>query len=240
MLAVVAHDLRNPLSTISLGAELLLDTTPDDAAHAFQRRHLSTVKRSAERMNRLIQDLLDVSRITGGKMALAPREEDASLLLTEAAAMLRPLAEARGITFGTRGLTGLPRLRVDGARIMQVISNLVGNALKFTPEGGTVTLAAAREGDDLRISVIDTGSGISPERCRTCSGASGRRTTADRRGLGLGLAIARGIVEAHGGRIWVESELGEGSIFHFTLPAPAAQAPPETAETVESAALAGV
>jgi signal transduction histidine kinase/DNA-binding response OmpR family regulator len=240
MLAVVAHDLRNPLSTISLGAELLLDTTEDDAAHAFHRRHLSTVKRSAERMNRLIQDLLDVSRITGGKMALTPREEDASQLLMEAAAMLRPLAEARGITFGTRGFTGLPRLRADGARIMQVISNLVGNAIKFTPEGGTVTLAAACEDGDLRISVIDTGSGISPEALPHVFGRFWQADDGDRRGLGLGLAIARGIVEAHGGRIWVESELGNGSVFQFTLPAPARPAAEEAAETVQSAEMAGV
>ena len=228
MLAVVAHDLRNPLSTISLGAELLLDTTPEDAAHAFQRRHLGTVKRSAERMNRLIQDLLDVSRITGGKMTLAPREEDPSLLLAEAAAMLRPLAEARGITFRTRGVKGLPRLRMDGARVMQVISNLVGNALKFTPEGGTVTLAAAMEDGELHLSVIDTGTGISAEQLPHVFGRFWQAHDGDRRGLGLGLTIARGIVEAHGGRIWVESEPGEGSIFHFTLPAPA-----EAAATVK-------
>jgi signal transduction histidine kinase/DNA-binding response OmpR family regulator len=243
MLAVVAHDLRNPLSTISLGAELLLDTTEDDAAHAFQRRHLSTVKRSAERMNRLIQDLLDVSRITGGKMAVIPREEDASLLLTEAAAMLRPLAEARGISFQTRGTKDLPRLRMDAARVMQVISNLVGNALKFTPEGGTVTLAASREERELRISVIDTGSGISPEQLPHVFGRFWQADDGDRRGLGLGLAIARGIVEAHGGRIWVESELGAGSIFHFTLPAPdlAQDEPPaQAAGTREVPALAGV
>jgi signal transduction histidine kinase/DNA-binding response OmpR family regulator len=240
MLAVVAHDLRNPLSTISLGAELLLDTTADDAAHAFHRRHLGTVKRSAERMNRLIQDLLDVSRITGGKMALAPKEEDVSLLLAEASAMLRPLAEARGLTFATRGARGLPRLRVDGARIMQVISNLVGNAIKFTPEGGSVTLAAACEGDELRISVIDTGSGISPEALPHVFGRFWQAHEADRRGLGLGLAIARGIVEAHGGRIWVESEPGEGSIFQFTLPAPAAPAESDAAEPTEAEALAAI
>jgi signal transduction histidine kinase/CheY-like chemotaxis protein len=243
MLAVVAHDLRNPLSTISLGAELLLDTTEDDAAHAFHRRHLGTVKRSAERMNRLIQDLLDVSRITGGKMALSPKVEDATLLLAEAVAMLRPLAESGGINFGTRGIEGLPRVRVDGARIMQVISNLVGNAIKFTPEGGSVTLAATCDGDDLHISVIDTGSGISPEALPHVFGRFWQAHEADRRGLGLGLAIARGIVEAHGGRIWVESELGQGSIFQFTLPAsevPAAPAAVEPAHSTRSAAFAGV
>jgi signal transduction histidine kinase/DNA-binding NarL/FixJ family response regulator len=224
MLAVVAHDLRNPLSTVSLGAELLLDTTPEDAEHAFQRRHLATVKRSAERMNRLIQDLLDVSRVAGGKLVIAPQDESLTQLFAEAAAMLRPLAEARGIELRTRGTEHLPRLSVDGSRIIQVISNLVGNALKFTPEGGSVTLGCDREAGELHVSVTDTGAGISPEQLPHVFGRFWQGDNADTRGLGLGLTIARGIVEAHGGRIWVESKLGEGSTFHFTLPAPAVTA----------------
>ncbi|HEX2081824.1 MAG TPA: ATP-binding protein [Longimicrobium sp.] len=224
MLAVVAHDLRNPLSTVSLGAELLLDTTPDDGTRAFERRHLATVKRSAERMNRLIQDLLDVTRVAGGKLALAPQEESLAQLFAEAAAMLRPLAEARGIELRTRGTEQLPRLCVDGARIIQVISNLVGNALKFTPEGGTVTLGVDWEPGELHVSVADTGAGISAEQLPHVFGRFWQGDNADRRGLGLGLTIARGIVEAHGGRIWVESKLGEGSTFHFTLPAPSVAA----------------
>jgi signal transduction histidine kinase/FixJ family two-component response regulator len=220
MLAVVAHDLRNPVSTIVLGADLLLDTVADDAAHAFERRHLGTVKRAAQRMNRLIQDLLEVSRMVGGKLALAPQDEDAAMLLKEASAMLRPLAEARGIAFHVQADGDLPRLRMDGARVMQVISNLVGNAVKFTPEGGAVTLGAEWVGSEVRVSIADTGAGISPEQLPHVFGRFWQADDADRRGLGLGLSIARGIVEAHGGRIWVESEPGEGSTFHFTLPAP--------------------
>ncbi len=224
MLAVVAHDLRNPLSTVSLGAELLLDTTPDDGTRTFERRHLATVKRSAERMNRLIQDLLDVTRVAGGKLVMAPQEESLTQLFAEAAAMLRPLADTRGIELRTRGTEQLPRLSVDGARIIQVISNLVGNALKFTPEGGTVTLGVDWEPGELHVSVADTGAGISPEQLPHVFGRFWQANDADRRGLGLGLTIARGIVEAHGGRIWVESEPGVGSIFHFTLPAPEKEA----------------
>jgi signal transduction histidine kinase/DNA-binding response OmpR family regulator len=225
MLAVVAHDLRNPVSTIVLGTDLLLDTTPAEAANAFTRKHLETVKRSAMRMNRLIQDLLEVSRMVGGKLAVSPQEEEMRLLVTEAGAMLRPLAEARGITFRLDAPSELPRLRVDGARVMQVISNLVGNAVKFTPEGGSVTLGAAWDGRELHLSVADTGTGISPEQIPHVFGRFWQANNADSRGLGLGLAIARGIVEAHGGRIWVESEVGVGSTFHFTLPAsPAAPA----------------
>jgi signal transduction histidine kinase len=237
MLAVVAHDLRNPLSTVSLGAELLLDTTPDDGTRAFERRHLATVKRSAERMNRLIQDLLDVTRVAGGKLVLAPQDESLAQLFGEAAAMLRPLAEARGIDLRARGTDQLPRLCVDGARVIQVISNLVGNALKFTPEGGTVTLGCDWVPGELHVSVTDTGAGISAEQLPHVFGRFWQGDSADTRGLGLGLTIARGIVEAHGGRIWVESRLGEGSTFHFTLPAPAqpAAAPHETRRAEEIA-----
>ncbi|HEX6911509.1 MAG TPA: ATP-binding protein [Longimicrobium sp.] len=224
MLAVVAHDLRNPVSTIVLGADLLLDTVADDAPHAFERRHLATVKRAAQRMNRLIQDLLEVSRMVGGKLALALQDEDAAMLVKEASAMLRPLAEARGIGFHVRADADLPRLPMDGARVMQVISNLVGNAVKFTPEGGSVTLGARWVGSEVRFSVTDTGPGISPEQLPHVFGRFWQANDADSRGLGLGLSIARGIVEAHGGRIWVESEPGQGSTFHFTLPAPARDA----------------
>jgi signal transduction histidine kinase/DNA-binding response OmpR family regulator len=220
MLAVVAHDLRNPVSTIVLGADLLLETTPDDATRAFERRHLETVKRAGMRMNRLIQDLLEVSRVVGGRLSLAPQEEEARLLMTEASAMLRPLAQARGLAFHVRGDDDLPRLRMDAPRVMQVISNLVGNAVKFTPEGGSVTLGAAWDGRELHVSVADTGAGISTEQLPHVFGRFWQADDADQRGLGLGLAIARGIVEAHGGRIWVQSEPGEGSTFHFTLPAP--------------------
>ena len=234
MLAVVAHDLRNPVSTIVLGTDLLLDTTPEDAAHAFERRHLETVKRSAMRMNRLIQDLLEVSRLVGGKRALEPQEEETRLLMTEASAMLRPLAQARGIAFHVHAPAALPRLRMDAPRVMQVLSNLVGNAVKFTPEGGSVTLGAEWDGRELHVYVADTGAGISPEQLPHVFGRFWQADDADRRGLGLGLAIARGIVEAHGGRIWVQSEPGVGSTFHFTLPA-AVREPLSAADTAREA-----
>jgi signal transduction histidine kinase/DNA-binding NarL/FixJ family response regulator len=220
MLAVVAHDLRNPVSTVVMGTDLLLETMPEDEPHAFDRRHLEMIKRSALGMNRLIQDLLEVSRVVGGKLPLAVQDEEVRLLMTEASAMLRPLAEARRIDFHVRAPGDLPRLRMDGPRVMQVISNLVGNAVKFTPQGGAVTLAAEWRDRELHVSVADTGAGISPEQLPHVFGRFWQADDADRRGLGLGLAIARGIVEAHGGRIWVQSEPGEGSTFHFTLPAP--------------------
>ncbi|HWK90042.1 MAG TPA: hybrid sensor histidine kinase/response regulator [Longimicrobium sp.] len=221
MLAVVAHDLRNPLSTVALGLGLVLDTLPADGSRAFERKHLGTVQRAAERMNRLIQDLMEVARVTGGKLSLAPQDESVARLFSEAAAMLRPLAQARGIELAASADAGLPRVRMDSARVLQVISNLVGNALKFTPEGGSVALSAEWRAGEVVIAVADTGPGISAEQLPHVFGRFWQADSADRRGLGLGLAIARGIVEGHGGRIWVESELGTGSTFRFTLPAPA-------------------
>ena len=215
MLAIVAHDLRNPLSTVSLGVGLLMDQAE---AQGADRKHLRIVQRSAERMNRLIEDLLDVSRVQGGKLALEPADVDPALLLTEAASMLRPLADSRGIRFELRLPSELPRVRADAARVIQVISNLVGNALKFTREGGEVVLACEPAPGELRVSVHDTGPGIAREQLPHVFGRFWQADGTDRRGLGLGLAIARGIVEGHGGRIWVESEVGRGSVFRFTLP----------------------
>jgi signal transduction histidine kinase len=237
MLAVVAHDLRTPVSTVVLGTDLLLETMPDDESHAFDRRHLGMVKRAALGMNRLIQDLLEVSRVVGGKLPLAVQEEEVRLLMTEASAMLRPLAESRGIAFHVRADGDLLRMRMDGARVMQVISNLVGNAVKFTPRGGSVTLAAEWRDRVLHVSVADTGAGIPPEQLPHVFGRFWQADDADQRGVGLGLAIARGIVEAHGGRIWVQSEPGEGSTFHFTLPA-SPPAPVEDAEATRARVIA--
>jgi DNA-binding response OmpR family regulator len=131
ILAVVAHDLRNPLSTIRMAADLVLDLVGD----APYRRHLETLRRSTERMDALIQDLIEVARIESGKLALQPRAESVDVLVAEAAAMLRPLAEARGITFEASVAERLPDVHADATRLLQVVSNLAGNAIKFTPPG---------------------------------------------------------------------------------------------------------
>jgi signal transduction histidine kinase len=112
----------------------------------------------------------------------------------------------------------------DGSRVLQVLSNLVGNAIKFTPDGGSVRIACAADGESARFSVTDTGPGIPPEQIPQLFGRFWQADSADRRGVGLGLSIAKGIVEAHGGRIWVESRVGAGSTFHFTLPLVAPEA----------------
>jgi PAS domain S-box-containing protein len=216
MLGVVAHDLRNPLNTIVMGASTMLELLP--ANPPLLRNHAKIVRRAADRMNRLIQDLLDVRRIESGRLAVDPRSVTVGVLVDEALEMLRPLASAASLELVTDLAADLPRARADSGRILQVFSNLVGNAIKFTPAGGRITISATRSEDEVRFEIADTGPGIAAEQLPHVFGQFWQGTRGDRRGIGLGLAIAKAIVEAHGGRIWVESQLGEGSRFYFTLP----------------------
>ena len=215
MLGVVAHDLRNPLSTILMASEMLEDAVqPTPSA----RKQVTMITRAGERMNRLIQDLLDVKRIEGGGIAVEPRPVPASSLLAEAAEMLRPLAAASAIELQVEDCGVLPSVSADPHRIQQVLSNLIGNAIKFTPSGGRITLRARPSSGGVRLAVADTGPGIPAEQLPHIFGQFWQGARTDRRGIGLGLAIAKGIVEAHGGRIWVESRMGKGSTFYFSLP----------------------
>ena len=213
MLGVVAHDLRNPLNTIFLGTEMLRETVPE-----ADRRQIDIVRRAAERMNRLIQDLLDVQRVESGHLTVEPVPSGVIPMMEEAAEMLRPLAAAHSLELEVDLAPDPHRVLADPIRIQQVLSNLVGNAIKFTPPGGQVALRAHSVSGEMRFAVADTGSGIPPEHLPHIFGQFWQASRTDRRGIGLGLAIAKGIVEAHGGRIWVESTLGQGSTFLFTLP----------------------
>jgi signal transduction histidine kinase len=215
MLGVVAHDLRNPLNTVLMAAELVDGALP---AEAPARRQVAMVRRAGERMNRLIQDLLDVKRIEGGHLAVEPQPTPPVDLLADAAEMQRPIAAAAGLALEMDAPDDLPAVLADGARIQQVLANLVGNATKFTPRGGRITLRAAPAEREVLFGVVDTGPGIAPEQLPHVFGQYWQASRTDRRGIGLGLTIARGLVEAHHGRIWVESVLGEGSTFYFTLP----------------------
>jgi PAS domain S-box-containing protein len=215
MLGVVAHDLRNPLSTILMASQLLNDLLePDSVA----RRQVAMMHRAGERMNRLIQDLLDVKRIENGRLAVEPRPVLALSLLTEAAEMLRPLATASSLELALDGSMELPSVSADPNRVQQVFSNLIGNAIKFTPRGGRITMRGEQLASEVRMAVTDTGPGIPAEQLPHIFGQYWQGSRSDRRGIGLGLAIAKGIVEGHNGRIWVESTVGEGSSFYFTLP----------------------
>ncbi|MDF1506392.1 HAMP domain-containing sensor histidine kinase, partial [Roseisolibacter sp. H3M3-2] len=215
VLAVVAHDLRAPLSAVRFDVEMLRAEAPLAEADA---RTLARVERAAARMDALIEDLLDVARLNRAPLALDRRPRDMAALLDEAAAALRPLAEARGARFAADGPRALPALAVDETRLLQALTNLVANAAKFAPAGGLVSLAWELAGGELRVSVRDDGPGIAPEEAQHIFGAYWQARHADRRGLGLGLAIARGVAEAHGGRLWVESAEGAGSRFVLALP----------------------
>jgi signal transduction histidine kinase/DNA-binding NarL/FixJ family response regulator len=216
MLAIVAHDLRNPLNTISMSTQVL-DELTDAGAAPVQARQVEVILRSVRRMNELIQDLLDIKRIESGRLLVEPRPEDPGALIREALEILRPLAEARAQRL-EHELGRLPPVLADPPRIQQLISNLVGNAIKFTPAGGSIVVRAAADTDEIRVCVEDTGPGIPAEQLPHVFGHFWQADRADRRGIGLGLAIAKGIAEAHGGRIWVSSREGGGSAFFFTLP----------------------
>jgi signal transduction histidine kinase len=219
VLAVVSHDLRNPLASILLNASMLLDMAPGGTLEPWMEDNLRQVVGSVEQTNRLITDLLDVSRMEeNGGIPLDRSPVDARPLVAVAVRMLHPVAVARGVSLAAETGEPLPVL-ADSDRLVQVLWNLIGNAVKFTDAGGEVRVSAGRGGDGgVWFAVADTGVGIAAEHQPYVFDRF-RQAGTDRRGVGLGLPIARGIVEAHGGRIWLESTLGAGTTVRFTLPA---------------------
>ena len=220
VLAVVSHDLKNPLGSIALSTQLLRRLIPSGEEGERMRNHARTIERSVERMDRLIRDLLDMASIQAGQLKLDQARYEVGELVREGLLLLEPLAIEKRIELRT----WLPRERYwvccDRERVFQVLSNLVGNALKFTPEGGTVTVVVEPEGDFVRFSIQDTGPGIPPEALPHLFEPFWQAKDTARMGTGLGLTISRGIVETHGGWLEVESAPGLGSTFSFTLPRP--------------------
>jgi PAS domain S-box-containing protein len=214
VLAFVSHDLKNPLSAVRMSAVLLERAGVDRA----QGRYVSTIRRSAERMDRLIHDLLDLSSLEAGRFRVERRPVDAPSLLADAAAFAQPLGVEKGVRVEVEVEPGTPPALADRDRVLQVLSNLVGNAIAFTPAGGRVTLRCSGRAGAVLFAVADTGQGIA-EADRPRVFDRFWKSHDSRQGSGLGLAIARGIVEAHGGRIWFESRPGGGTIFHFELAA---------------------
>ncbi|HEX7090884.1 MAG TPA: GAF domain-containing sensor histidine kinase [Longimicrobiales bacterium] len=215
MLAIVSHDLRNPLHTIELSAGLLEAITPRDAETS--RKQLEIVKRSVQRADRLIADLLDVARLEAGTFPLECGPVASLDVAREALELHRGQAEKEDERLVAALPERLPDVWADRDRLLQVFSNLLGNAIKFTPKGGRIELGAEAAGEHIRFWVRDTGSGIPADQLPHVFDPFWQ---AKRRhgGAGLGLAIARGIVEAHGGRIRVESEPGVGTTVWFTIP----------------------
>jgi chemotaxis family two-component system sensor kinase Cph1 len=218
MLSVVSHDLGNPLSVILLETAQLLGHLPETGGQRTRTMRESAVliRRSTARMQALIDDLLALERFGAQRFPLDVQPVESRDLLRDAATDAQPLADAKHISL-VLTLSDSPKVDADPHRMSQVLSNLLGNAIKFTPEGGTVTLSAQLRDGALLVSIADTGRGIVPEDLAHIFDRYWRPKGSDGEGTGLGLYIARGIVEAHGGRLWAESS-SHGATFFFTLP----------------------
>ncbi|MFP5246811.1 MAG: ATP-binding protein, partial [Thermoanaerobaculia bacterium] len=229
VLAIVSHDLRNPLNAVTLGTSLLAMSqtlSPDD------REQLETIEVSAKRMSRLIADLLDVTRLEGGKrLPIEPETVEVHELFSEAEELFRVQAGVAGVHVEVRAEDALPPVYADHHRVMQVLSNLIGNSMKFTPPGGRVDVRATSRDGEVLFMISDTGPGIPKENLGDIFSPYWQAKRTERMGAGLGLPIAKGIVEAHGGSIWAESEPGVGTRFYFTLPVSTQSAVTSAAES---------
>jgi signal transduction histidine kinase len=215
-LAIVSHDLRTPLSVISVSATFLADHANDEARVTECTQNIS---RAAALMNRMLSDLLDATRFAEGRFRLSPRRQNAVEVVRDSAATFGALAHRAGLTLSVDAPSSEVYARFDYDRVLQVLSNLLRNAIHHTPAGGTITLGLQRHERGCRISVSDTGKGIPPQELGRIFERFHQTASSDRRGLGLGLYISKAIIDAHGGCIAASSEPGRGSSFSFTLPA---------------------
>ncbi len=216
VLGIVAHDLRNPLNTILMQASALQRQGAEPERRSQRPREI--IRRAATRMNRLIQDLLDVARMEAGQLTIAPARLAADELIVEAVELQRPLAASSSLELRLELQGDLAEVWGDRDRLLQVFENLIGNAIKFTDADGRITVGAVASDREVVFSVADTGCGIAPESVPRIFDRFWQAAGGGRLGAGLGLPITKGIVEAHGGRIWVESTPGRGSTFFFSIP----------------------
>lgn len=214
-LGIVAHDLRNPLNNIMLRAQLLNSQTESHHSKASTE----AITRDARRMNRLIQDLLDVTSIESGTVSLELGPISVSKIVKEAVEAHQLTAVAASLRIQICVESDLTEVFADHYRLRQVFDNLIGNAIKFTPSGGCITIGAAARDDEVLFRVTDTGKGIAATHLETVFNRFWQGDARDRRGAGLGLAIVKGLVELHGGQVWAESQLGGGTTLCFTVPA---------------------
>jgi signal transduction histidine kinase len=218
-LAMVSHDLRDLLGGIVTAAAILMRTAGAGDAGAPARSGALQIQRHAARMKRLIEDLTDMVSIDAGKLSVAPAPGDLAPVLEEAVAALRGAATAKHVSIDLpQGGMPMPAI-FDAGRVLQVLTNLIANAIKFTPDGEQIRITYEHAAEMAKISVVDSGPGIAPELIEVIFERYRQVATTDERGLGLGLYIARTLVEAQNGKIWAESSSGRGARFCFTLPA---------------------
>jgi signal transduction histidine kinase len=216
VLRIVVHDLRNPLAVISACASVLRRQNGESEV-------IDEVQNAVKRMSRLIQDLMDVTRLRSGNLPLQPDRIDAVEIASATLESQKRIASSASVEIRLESAPDLPTIWADRDRLLQVFENLVSNAIKFTEPGGKVTVSVAEGKDEVLFSVADTGRGIASDQLAHVFELFWQAPGAVRRGTGMGLPIAKGIVEAHGGRIWIESSPGHGSTFFFAIP----EAPPE-------------
>ncbi|MCM2321679.1 MAG: PAS domain-containing sensor histidine kinase [Oligoflexia bacterium] len=230
MLALVSHDLRNPLSVIKMNSVMTARAVAGKEDCEPVLRSAELMRRAADQMDRLVGDLLDASRLEAGQLTVEPEKTEAGGILREALELLEPAASERRVTFEVRPPEAEPTLLCDSHRLCQVLCNLVGNAIKFSPTDSVVSIEVVELRSTVLFRVIDRGAGIPEDLRPLVFERYWQRGNRPGHGTGLGLYIAKGIVEAHGGSIWVDSRPEGGSIFSFTLPrygAPAADVVPE-------------
>ncbi len=222
MMGIVSHDLRNPASAVKmLAGSILAESHERDDIPPDVTERVEIIQQAAAQIDALIQDLLDVTRLEAGRLTVSPRDVAPAPLVEAALYAMRTLAESTGVTLEASYDGALPPVHADPERVTQLLSNLVGNALKFTPAGGRVEVRVQPYHEGVVVSVTDTGEGIPAEQLPHVFDRFFQVSNAKmggRHGAGLGLPIARGIVEAHGGTIWIESAPGRGTVVRFTLP----------------------
>ncbi|MDI1477790.1 PAS domain-containing sensor histidine kinase [Polyangium sp. y55x31] len=217
VLEIVSHDLRNPLSVITMNLELLARRAPPGEAGAELRQRAETLLRHARHMARIIGDLVDLTALSTKRLSVARRPEDPRSIMEEAVASFEAKASAKGLVLRGEVAGEWPRVVCDHDRVLQILGNLLSNAIHATEPGGSVVVRVEPRGEEVVFSVADTGRGISAEHQRNLFKPY-FRGDATYKGSGLGLAISHGLVTAQGGRIWVESEVGRGTTFFFSLP----------------------
>jgi signal transduction histidine kinase len=228
-MSVVSHDLRNLLSGIVMSATDLAERAEPVESAKATRATAQLIQRYAARMNRLLSDLLDVGSLDAGRLAVVPQRDDLRTVLAEAVDAFRGLAASKSVALELEPMEAPLGVAFDHDRILQVLANLITNAIKFTPAGGAIRIRCVADRGDVRCTIEDTGAGIPDALLDAVFQRFFQVGKDDRRGLGLGLYISRGIIEAHGGRVWAEPSRERGAMLCFTLPvkatAPRVQAP---------------